>query len=394
MARPADAVSHSQKTISYGLFHFSLLHGDWMSRLRISGASALSLVSLLTLWAVAIALWKPQPIHLLELYQIEGGPQLVDAMKGIETAESSRPLLRLQKHLQQISPNHAIHRIKVRVIERKSGTPNQVASRAILAVEADGRLELQRLQEALRGWNADSGTPLGMDSTDPSDDKQKRWAAWKRDIARHQLMLLSASVDRPEVRKIASATSMASYQTSDVSQDQSVSPASPEQQWKNLLEESSTPLAAASPDTTNVPIPSHQAEVVCRSAGWHAVAGPMRFGRLLAATATPLFLWATYRWLTQLAKWRATRSRGPWTQSLQSMGLLSFGRLECPEEPAYRSANSSRNWNLGRAAGWCLEVSCYALPLLVIAKAILNPTWGRFFFSEPIAALPKLLEWW
>jgi len=120
----------------------------------------------------------------------------------------------------------------------------------------------------------------------------------------------------------------------------------------------------------------------------------MRVGRLLAATATPLFLWATYRWLTQLAKWRATRSRGPWTQSLQSMGLLSFGRLECPEEPAYRSANSSRNWNLGRAAGWCLEVSCYALPLLVIAKAILNPTWGRFFFSEPIAALPKLLEWW
>jgi hypothetical protein len=380
--------------IAYGLFHFYLLHGAWMSRLRIPGASALSIASLLTLWAVAIAIWKPQPIHILELHQIEGPSQLVQALKGLEPKEAAPSLRHLQKHLQQINPNMSIHRMKVRVTQQNADRPNREGSRAILAVEADGRLDPQRLEMALRGWNADSAPSPQNDSIDPLADKLKRWSSWKHDIARHQLMLLSASVDRPQIRKIASAASLASYPTSDSSSDSTDSIPSPELQWRQLLEETSTQVPDAAPSAPNLPYSTNQEALVCRSASWHPVAGPVRFDRLLAATATPLFLWAAYRWLVQLSKWRANRSRAPWTQSLQAMGLLSFGRLECAEETNDRPSTSSRNWNLGGTASWWLEATCFAFPLALLIKAILNPPWGRFFFSEPIAALPKLLEWW
>jgi hypothetical protein len=386
-------------TVSHGLFPFFWLHGffllygAWMSKLRIPGASAVSLAGLLTLWAIAIAIWKPQPIHMLEIYQIEGGSQLIQAMKRLDAAEPGHALLHLQKHLQQINPNTSIHRIKIRVTQRNADRPNQEVLRAILAVEADRRLELGRLQDALRGWNNDSETTLRTDSSDPLADKQKRWAAWKRDIANHQLMLLSASVDRPHVRKVASTPSLASYQTPNGSPELTTSTESPEQQWMNLLEESSKLLPGSSQTESTLVTPDQQETVVCRSAIWHPVAGPVRFDRLLAAIATPLLLWATYRWLLQLGKYRATRSRGPWTRSLQSMGLLSLGRLECEENNAW-PPKSPRNWNLGRAAGWWLEASFYVFPILVLTKAILNPTWGRFFFSQPIAALTDLLTWW
>lgn len=358
------------------------------------GASPLWMAGLLTLWAASIAIWKPQPIHILELYQVEGGSHLVHALKGLETAEASQSLRHLQKHLQQVSPYTPVHRIRVRVVERKGGRPNQEGLRAILAIEADGRLERQRLEDALRGWNANPATPSQVISTDPHSDKRKRWATWKRDIAQHQLMLLSASADRPEIRKITSAASLASFQTTDGSSDHPVAMASPEQQWTHLLEEASSQIPAISLHANDLPSLPHQDSVACRSASWQPVAGPLRFDRLLAATATPLLLWAVYLCLLQLAKWRATRSRSPWTRSLESMGLLSFGRLEYSETSPDRALASSRNGNLSQATRWCLEISFYAFPVLLLTKAILNPPWGRFFFSEPIAALPKLLEWW
>lgn len=346
----------------------------------------------LSLLAVSIAIWKPQPIHILELYQIEGNSQCVQALQGLRAGERGQPLRHLQKHLQQISPHTVIHRMKVRVTDQKSVRPKKEELQAILAIEADGRLQPQRLEDALRGWNASTVAPSEKDSPDPLADKQKRWATWKRDIAQHQLMLLATSVDRPEVRKIASSASLASFETSGGSADQAVSTASPEQQWRHLLEEASMQLPAMSPTATNFATPSTSEAFVCRSAGWQPVAGSVRIDRLLAAAATPLFLWAACRCLLELSRWRATRSRKPWTRSLESMGLLSFGRLESFEEPTDQLP--AKKWNLGNTTRWWLEAIYYAFPLLLLTKAILNPTWGRFFFAEPIAALPTLLEWW
>jgi len=364
-----------------------------MSRLRIPRASARSIAGLLTLWAVAIATWKPQPIHILELYQIEGGSQLVQAMKGLEPTDAALSLRHLQKQLQQFNLNTSIHRMKVRVPQPNANRPNQEGLRAIVAVEADGRLDPQQLEMALREWNANTAAPQ-KNATDTLTDKPKRWASWKQDIARHQLMLLSDSVDRPEIRKIASAASLASHQNSDSSSASTASTPSPAQQWKQVLEEASTLVSGVSPIATNLLNRPNQEVLVCRSASWHPVAGPVRFDRLLAATATPLILWVVYRWLTQLVEWRATRNRGRWKQSLQSMGLLSFGRLECGEETIDRPPSSSRTWNLGRATRGLLEAVCFAFPVALLTKAILNPPWGRFFLAEPIAALPMLLEWW
>jgi hypothetical protein len=238
-----------------------------MTRLRLPEASAFWMAGQLSLLAVSIAIWKPQPIHILELYQIEGNSQCVQALQGLGAGERGQPLRHLQKHLQQISPHTVIHRMKVRVTDQKSVRPKKEELQAILAIEADGRLQPQRLEDALRGWNASTVAPSEKDSPDPLADKQKRWATWKRDIAQHQLMLLATSVDRPEVRKIASSASLASFETSGGSADQAVSTASPEQQWRHLLEEASMQLPAMSPTATNFATPSTSEAFVCRSAG-------------------------------------------------------------------------------------------------------------------------------
>lgn len=380
--------------LSHGLFHLSWVHGAWMSRLRITGISASSVAGLLTLWAVSIAICEPQQIHILEIYQIEGGSQVAQAMKSLDATEAGEPFRNLQKHLQQSNPKQAIHRMKVRVIERGTGTSSQDGCRAILALEADERLEAGGVQEALRGWQADSETPVPIVGSDPLAEKAKRWATWKRDIARHQLMLLTKTGDRPEVRKIASAAKLASYQISNDSPAQPVTLSSPVDHWSQLMEEASTLSNATSLTSTNPLPPPNQEAMMCRSTSWKPVAGPVRFGRLLAATTTPLLLWVAYRGWMQFAKRRARKNQSPWTHSLHSMGLLSFGRLEFREETTYRTPKSSQKFGLSLVTGWWLEAIRYSFPLLVLTKAILNPAWGRFFFSQPIAALPKLLEWW
>ena len=64
------------------------------------GASPLWMAGLLTLWAASIAIWKPQPIHILELYQVEGGSHLVHALKGLEDIfdTNARELLQMEQN--------------------------------------------------------------------------------------------------------------------------------------------------------------------------------------------------------------------------------------------------------------------------------------------------------